>query len=516
VLGSQKVSQKDPLVPSEAILTVGLECSPAQQDIGVYWSLPLAHYRFHGPPKVSTHSLCTDAERISFGQLSQVALGSFLCRWNYEDYDIGDYAKTIIRIYDCLTTDQETDTVNQGLEATHYESSPRSLKFLKLEPNWLRHLAEAAKALTESSGPHRAMYNRLIGVGMRRAQNFLQNQPPIFGLTSFHDFLATLRGIEPKIQALRRLANRLDLTTQNALIRYRNSKYNDDGSRKAPQDNNKLDPHIGDVETIVPSSSPLNTPGDSRIPEPTVTISSPAPNSLECVKESDPPGLFDFVDLETSQLENPFSTHSLPNDEDDGHMIHGFASDRCDRKASRQIVEPGMGDTQSNSGNLFDYLGALSAVRQDDNGLSTLRHGGAENEQHNPIWNGVEPTRIDFTVGEDVEFSSGVNNITLMGKTTCVPDDYFSYASVVPQDRFTAKRSWEGTEVKCLVNRRWVSLNKGGSPSEHQSNEEILDLNKLEVLESHDEDVTLVGNQVITFKIGNRKTQIFTKTKFLK
>ena len=341
MLGSQKGSQKDPLVPSEAILTVGLECSPAQQDIGVYWSLPLAHYRFYGPPKVSTHSLCTDAERISVGQLSQVTLGSFLCRWNYEDYDISDYAKTIIRIYDCLTTDQETDKVNQGLEATHYESSPRKLKFQKSEPNWLRYLAEAAKALTESSGPHRAMYNRLIGVGMRRAQNFLQNQPPIFGLTSFHDFFATLGGIEMKIQALRRLANRLDLTTQNALIRYRNSKYNDDGSRKTLQDNNILDPCIGDVETIVPSSSPLSTPSDSQIPEPTVTVSSPAPNSLGCVKERDPPGLFDFVDLETGQLENLFSMHSPSNDEDDGHMTYGFASDRCDQKASRQIVKPG-------------------------------------------------------------------------------------------------------------------------------------------------------------------------------
>jgi len=167
--------------------------------------------------------------------------------------------------------------------------------------------------------------------------------------------------------------------------------------------------------------------------------------------------------------------------------------------------EPGIGDTQSNSGNLFDYLGTSGAIKQGDNGLSTVRLGGAENEQHDPIWNSVEPTGINFTEGEDPELSSGINTITFMGKTTFVPNDYFSYASVVPQDRFTAKRSWEGTKVKCLVDRRWVSLNRGGSPSEHQPNEEILDLNKLNVLASHDEDVTLAGNQAITFKIGDPK-----------
>ncbi|KAI9677129.1 MAG: hypothetical protein M1822_008238 [Bathelium mastoideum] len=239
VLGSQMISQKDSLIPPEAILTVGLECSSGQQDVGVYWSLPLAHYRFYGPPKISTHSLCTDAERISFTQFSQVALGSFLCRWDFEGHDILEYANITIRIYDYLTTDKKTHEAGRDANASDCESSSVYGGFLKSEPNWLRFLAEAAKTLTESCEPQRSMYTRLIGVGTRRAREFLQNQPALFGLTSFHKFFGLLRNMELKIQALRRLADRLDLASPEALIRYRNSDYQRDGSSKVIRDGNE-------------------------------------------------------------------------------------------------------------------------------------------------------------------------------------------------------------------------------------------------------------------------------------
>ncbi|KAF2456673.1 hypothetical protein BDY21DRAFT_386143 [Lineolata rhizophorae] len=62
VMGSKHIAQKDSLVPAEAILTVGLQNSPSHEDVGVYWSLPLAHYRSYGHPPISSRSLCGDTE----------------------------------------------------------------------------------------------------------------------------------------------------------------------------------------------------------------------------------------------------------------------------------------------------------------------------------------------------------------------------------------------------------------------------------------------------------------------
>ncbi|KAI9705664.1 MAG: hypothetical protein M1820_005074 [Bogoriella megaspora] len=265
VLGNRKVCQKDPLMPSEAILTVGLECCPAQQDIGVYWSLPLAHYRFYGPPKISTHSLCTDAERISFAQFSQVALGSFLRQWVLEGYDTLDSANIIVRMFDYLTADHEPDKFDADAnafdddQASDYEWSSEDRDFLKSQPSWLRFLAEAAKALRQCREPQRSMCNRLVGIGMRRAQKLLQDQPSIFGLGSYNDFFAMLKGTELKIQALRRLADRLGMTSTKALIRYRNLDYRIDGVSKVPRYGNKEIHPTGNTRNMTPRSPSFGT-----------------------------------------------------------------------------------------------------------------------------------------------------------------------------------------------------------------------------------------------------------------
>ncbi|KAH8724881.1 hypothetical protein GQ44DRAFT_682358 [Phaeosphaeriaceae sp. PMI808] len=213
VLGSKRVSQKDSLVPSGAILTVGVECSPAHQDIGVYWSLPLAHFRFYGPPKTAAHSLCTDAERVSFDHFRFVVLGSFLSNWNspdYQDLELIDHVKMIVKIYDYLTN--------------------RTLTILKSRANWLRNLSKTCKELLNASEAKKVIYERLIGVGIRRGAEFLEKQPPFFGLDCFHKFFSMLDGVEAKIAALRRLATKLDLSDFDPLIRYRDQDYNREGN----------------------------------------------------------------------------------------------------------------------------------------------------------------------------------------------------------------------------------------------------------------------------------------------
>ena len=96
------MTQNDPLVPDSGILTVGLESSPAYQDIGVHWSLPLAQFRFYGPPKVASRSICSDSERVGLQHLLQVALGGFIATLSQDNCDVLDYAKFIVDLHEYL------------------------------------------------------------------------------------------------------------------------------------------------------------------------------------------------------------------------------------------------------------------------------------------------------------------------------------------------------------------------------------------------------------------------------
>ena len=204
-------------MPSEAILSVGVECSPAQQDIGVYWSLPLSRFKYYGPPKQATHALCTDAERVTFTQFRFVLLGSFLSSWGGKRReDIDRYVDLIIRIYDYITT-----------------GPPIILHVLESETNWIRELADTCRSLKNSKDSEKVVYNRLVGVGLRRGTSFMSGQPCLFGLTtSFSNYFALLGGTELKISALRKHASQTRWSKSQLIVRYINPNASSDRRSK--------------------------------------------------------------------------------------------------------------------------------------------------------------------------------------------------------------------------------------------------------------------------------------------
>jgi hypothetical protein len=213
-------------VPSESILTIGMDCPPAHRDVGIFWSLPLSRYRFYGPPKVATRSLCTDSERVSGELLNHIALGSLLANWNHIEYEIPDYARIVSKTYDYLVRFSSDPDSSAHLDTSNLH------KFLTLEPNWLRLFADTAKKLVASTGQDREMFLRLVGVGQRRGAIFLAYQPALFGLHWFSNFFKVLNSTESKISALRRLAARsAHRDGVNLLIRYRNAQFNENGGR---------------------------------------------------------------------------------------------------------------------------------------------------------------------------------------------------------------------------------------------------------------------------------------------
>lgn len=73
------VKQKDPLLRSCGMLTVGLQRVEDEQG-GICWSLPLAQLRHYGGP-VNRERTVNSASRLTLEEFSQVFLGAFLHGW---------------------------------------------------------------------------------------------------------------------------------------------------------------------------------------------------------------------------------------------------------------------------------------------------------------------------------------------------------------------------------------------------------------------------------------------------
>ena len=74
------IIQKDPLVRSGGIITLGLDTTSAEK--GITWSLPLSHLRYYGEPILSTGRVEQASSRVSFTQSLFVALGSLTRGWS--------------------------------------------------------------------------------------------------------------------------------------------------------------------------------------------------------------------------------------------------------------------------------------------------------------------------------------------------------------------------------------------------------------------------------------------------
>ena len=182
------MEQRDPLVPKGGVLTVGLENSPSLPDVGVYWSLPLAHYKFYGPPKLSKRTLCGDTERLNLQEFLQVCLGSFLSKWKCGTGEILQSAKLALEI--CL-----------------YLSS--RVPMLSEPTCWIKVLKDATSLLLDSRGVQQELQLRLVGLGKRRCALLLNQPPAYFGLSNPELFFAVLKNKSDKITFLRRFVSRL-------------------------------------------------------------------------------------------------------------------------------------------------------------------------------------------------------------------------------------------------------------------------------------------------------------------
>jgi hypothetical protein len=205
VLGTKntEVEQKDPLVPTGGVLTVGFKSMSPDAGKGVFWSLPLAHLRFYGDPVKTSGSIGVDASRIPFDELLQVVFGSVCSTWDTGRLDIFEAAKLIKSLH-------------------QYEHDGASGTDI-VTPIWLDLLAGAAVDLLKSTGLTRKSYRRLISLGQRRGSFLtpLNHHPaPVFNLMKYHEAFSVFKGEENRIAALRAIAAALNIGDDGCVIRY--------------------------------------------------------------------------------------------------------------------------------------------------------------------------------------------------------------------------------------------------------------------------------------------------------
>jgi hypothetical protein len=196
-----KVSFRDPLFRTSAILTLGLEYKGQPSDHFTRWSLALSHLRYYGDPVPvrSTEQL----SRVHISQLWLVALGVIFCKWDvpYTRFD------------DALRWFEELG------------GRLRQTRRFSVDLPWLSRLCSAATGL---EGEKRNTATMLVKYGWRRGSNFLgSNVTPnvnlaFFGLCNRNlmEALSRESDIDSGIQYLRGIASELLLNAEDALILY--------------------------------------------------------------------------------------------------------------------------------------------------------------------------------------------------------------------------------------------------------------------------------------------------------
>ncbi|KAF2180319.1 hypothetical protein K469DRAFT_753525 [Zopfia rhizophila CBS 207.26] len=206
----QYIAQRDDLISSGGIITIGLEGRPDEAGDGIYWSLPLAHMRYYGDATIATRFAGLRESQVSFGEFRYVILGSILATWGPSDLEC---ASRLI----CLLANSIPPLPPQRPHGKQMTS-----------PGWLHSLADTCGAMSRGTDEERNKQSSLIGFGRRKCADFLCHRDshpcPVFGLTNFEVLLGCIPGgSRARIKFLRTWAHMtLDRDIfKYAVIRYR-------------------------------------------------------------------------------------------------------------------------------------------------------------------------------------------------------------------------------------------------------------------------------------------------------
>ena len=207
----QTIKQKDPLLHSSDILTVGLHQIGEEQG-GIRWSLPLAQLRHYGGP-VNRERTVNSTQRLTLEEFSQVFLGAFLHGWG----DIGTETFAMIRwlknVHRALLTlaEQKLKSMSENLRSN-------------VMACWLDLLFEGCETCLQACKTGDGSPKQLLRLGRRYAEVFLGKPPstwPYFGLSTGGAFVSCAGTEDDRIQILREAAANLPHQPSQMFIRVR-------------------------------------------------------------------------------------------------------------------------------------------------------------------------------------------------------------------------------------------------------------------------------------------------------
>jgi hypothetical protein len=237
VLGgvTAEVKQQDPLIPSSAMMTLGLQFAD-QSRHGVSWSLPLAHLRYYGHPVQSSCAVGPANSRISFDQFSYLILGCVFGGWKEYGSTPTIGVSWLMRLHDLLEKFpkrlEEKKTIEMRQFAKH-EGNPfpmTTLHTIQSSKSWIEWLFNAGQRLLDSKGHERKVATQLVALGKRRATALCPDQSipsPIFGLSDPSILIPILTDDESRIKFLRGIASKLSLDGPRHIIRYKRDSFID-------------------------------------------------------------------------------------------------------------------------------------------------------------------------------------------------------------------------------------------------------------------------------------------------
>ena len=204
------IQQNDKLIQKGGVVTLGMRSSNTENDVGIMWTMSLAHLRSYGKPIQSAKSVGPGSSRVPFFRIVQVALGSAISQWGNNNADFHKVCNLLIsldkrrdRDLQCFggVESQLKEFENRALEQTPPDSGEQS--------EWCKLFADQARSFQSAKEAEKQEFLRYVGLGKRLGVKFLaeshKHPEPVFGLSSIADLLSLL-DINGQIEVLRHIS----------------------------------------------------------------------------------------------------------------------------------------------------------------------------------------------------------------------------------------------------------------------------------------------------------------------
>ncbi|KAF7502646.1 hypothetical protein GJ744_005400 [Endocarpon pusillum] len=206
-----EVRQKDPLIAPGGILTIGLQNSSTDKDVGVTWSLPLAYLRYYGPPILSSGSIDTaEKSRITIDELITAVLGGITQEW-ISDPSAHMCSLKLLASFSELLQESASGGNEKAQSIINFDEGQ----------SWLMLLLNIAKDFVVLTGDELRAAKKLLHLGGTRGSAFL-GRPlcPLFGMLNPQTYMGLLEE-EDRVHFLREIAKNLPYKPHQIFIRYK-------------------------------------------------------------------------------------------------------------------------------------------------------------------------------------------------------------------------------------------------------------------------------------------------------